>query len=62
MTSLAIAARNMLRVGHVARDVDGVQHALDIFDQHVPNAVKVRDILEHYDKHFVPKGVRGLRY
>ena len=56
LTNLVIAARNVLRIGAIARDVDGVAAALQSFDDKVQNVTRVRDILEHFDDYHLGRG------
>jgi hypothetical protein len=54
---LAVAVRNVLRAAHMAVLVSpDAQSAIDRFDQEVPNAKDVRDVLEHFDKYAVGEG------
>lgn len=54
----AIAIRNVVRAADLARDYEpaSVPQALGAFDSAVPGAVKVRDVLEHFDDYERGKG------
>lgn len=47
-----VAVRNLIRAAKMARKMsDAVQPALDRFNATVPNAVRLRNILEHFDEY-----------
>lgn len=52
-TLLAVAIRNVVRAAEWAKRFDAarVSAALGVFDSRVPNAVAVRNMLEHFDKY-----------
>ena len=57
-TLYALALRNLLRVAELVRQFDRqrVKAALAAFEKEVPNLVKLRDILEHFDEYETGRG------